>query len=204
MSGQKLDIHYTLHFILLIIKTVNEAIEQKIWKVFYFHDTSEVTTDTIRSLINYIYAVGKDKIPLAEIIQNGIEDGAQGHFAVALDHFRLGAAEGEEVPHAPGAQQHIRQQWRGNIVRYSVARQHLDHEPQKLLPGGGVAAKQEVLARQIPDHAAQAVVEQGGHMVAEAADVEQQEHDGGADNEIEDADDDVVDQGAVHHMFEFQ
>ena len=45
-----------------LIKTVNEAVEQKIWKVFYFHDTSEVTTDTIRSLINYIYAVGKDKI----------------------------------------------------------------------------------------------------------------------------------------------
>lgn len=33
-----------------LIKTVNEAVEKKIWKVFYFHDTSEVTTDTIRSL----------------------------------------------------------------------------------------------------------------------------------------------------------
>ena len=66
-----------------------------------------------------------------------------------------------------------------------------------------MAAEQEVLARQIPDHAAQTVVEQGGHMVAEAADVEQQEHNGGADNEIEDADDDVVDQGAVYHVFEF-
>lgn len=141
---------------------------------------------------------GKDEISLAEIVDDGVNDRPDGHLAVAGD-LRL-AAEGEEIAHPLVLQNPPPEQGCGEVIRHEVADQNLNNEAQGTLPRRLLPTEKDVATGEVPDQAAEGVVDDGSEVLADAAEVEQQEHQAGAEYEIEDADNDVAQEHLVNKL----
>ena len=147
------------------------------------------------------HAVGEDVIALAEVIQQRIGNGADGHLTVALDVFH--AAEGEQLRHAFRLQHQVPAKRCDDVVRQQVAHDDVDQKAQQLPRRGLAAGEENEAAGEIPDQTAKTVVDNGRGVLAEAGDVVEQEHQAGADDKIGNTDDQIENQCAVKHFSDF-
>ena len=144
--------------------------------------------------------LSENEISLTEVVDDRIDDRADGHLAVA--DGLSSAAEIEERFDRMILQQPCADRLSDHIIRQNVAHENLDHETKHTLPGGLAVTEENVVARQVPNQAAKGIVHDGRNVLAEAAHIEQNEHNAGAEYEIEDADDQVVRKGAIYHRLD--
>lgn len=142
----------------------------------------------------------EDKIALAEIVQDRIDNDADGHLAVTCDLIRT--TEIEKSLHRGIAQYPFTDRRCDHIVRNQVTHHDLKNEAQCPLPSGFAILKKDVFASKIPDHAAERIVYDRSNMLIKATEIEQEEHDARTQYEIENADDGVIQERAIHHLLQ--
>ena len=142
----------------------------------------------------------KDEKTLAKVVDQGINQGAGGHFTVGGD--LCAAAEGEEVVDLFVLQGPVCDGRGKQIVGDHVTDHDLHGEARHQLHRMGPSGKYDVLTAQIPNQTAQTVVDNGRYVLTEAANVVQEEHQRRAKYEIQNADHKVERKRTIYHLLD--
>ena len=145
-------------------------------------------------------AVGKHKVSLTEIVQQGIHDDTYCHLAVCGDHGT--ASEGEEAVDLLVIQQELCDHGSYKVIGYTVANQHFQSETSILLGTGSETGEDQKFASQEPENTSQTIIEQRCNMLIDTAGIKEEKHKPGAEYEIGEPDDHIEDQGAIQHSFD--
>ncbi len=145
-------------------------------------------------------SLSKDEETLAEIVDQGIRQGADGHFTVG-SHL-CATAEGKKVVDAFMLQCPARHRPSHYIIGEPIANHNLRGETDDQLQGGAMPREDDKLTAQIPDQAAEAIIDNGGNMLAHAANIEQEKHQRRAKYEVQNADDQVEHKRAIYHLLD--